>query len=584
MVGSMGNRVFIIGWDGATFDLIRPWVAAGKLPNIARLMAQGVHGPLRSTIPPMTFPAWSSFMTGKNPGKHGVFDFTRPRPGTYELEFVNGGQRRAATFWQLLSQAGRKVISISIPCTFPPEPVNGVMISGFDAPGLVSGQHHVDAGGMYPPDVYDELLAKVGPHPIGAFATNMHEINSGQPERAMTQVEQAIRQKAATAKYLLRTRDWDCAMILFGESDGAGHHFWKYCDPNSPLFQAEPAGMRNSIERVYCELDRQVGEMLDEVPPNVTVLMMSDHGFGGVSNWVIFPNCWLREKGCLGFRGGMTHWLSRAMDGFKMRAMTALPGLVKRVLYRLGKGRLGGFESRVRFGMIDWKNTQAYFEENPYYPSLWINLKGRQPQGTVEPGPEYEALRDRLIAELEAWRHPVSGEPIVQKAYRREEIYSGPAVADAPDIVVRWGLHKGYNYAFRLSSKSRHLKWIEQVDPHAPQNLSFFTGKSGHHREDGIFVAHGPAIRSGGSIEGARIIDLAPTILHLLDVPAPADMDGRVLHHALTQSHLAEHPLETARATEADGAVLATAVYDSGYSSADEEKIAERLKSLGYID
>src|SRR5689334_13033273 len=141
------HPVFIIGWDGATFDLIRPWVAQGKLPHIARLMETGAHGSLRSNLPPMTFPAWSSFMTGKNPGKHGIFDFTRPRPGRYELEFVNGGHRRAASFWQILTRAGRKVVSISVPCTFPPEAVDGVMISGFDAPGLEGRGAHVDARG-----------------------------------------------------------------------------------------------------------------------------------------------------------------------------------------------------------------------------------------------------------------------------------------------------------------------------------------------------------------------------------------------------------------------------------------------------
>ena len=138
-------RVFIIGWDGATFDLIRPWAAEGKLPTLARLMVAGATGHLQSTLPPMTFQAWSSFLTGKNPGKHGIFDFTRQRPGSYELEFVNGGHRHGDSFWRLLSDAGRKVISISVPCTYPPEAVNGIMISGFDAAGL-AGESRRDSG------------------------------------------------------------------------------------------------------------------------------------------------------------------------------------------------------------------------------------------------------------------------------------------------------------------------------------------------------------------------------------------------------------------------------------------------------
>src|SRR5438094_2255530 len=159
------QRVFLTGWDGATFDLIRPWIDEGKLPNLARLMEAGVHGPLQSTIPPWSFQAWSSFLTGKNPGKHGIYDFFRTPPGTYDLEFVNADHRRGgASFWQLLGEAGRKVIAISIPGTFPPDKVNGIMISGFDFPGDGPGSY-VDSRGMYPSELYQELRDHVGRHP-----------------------------------------------------------------------------------------------------------------------------------------------------------------------------------------------------------------------------------------------------------------------------------------------------------------------------------------------------------------------------------------------------------------------------------
>jgi predicted AlkP superfamily phosphohydrolase/phosphomutase len=238
---------------------------------------------------------------------------------------------------------------------------------------------------------------------------------------------------------------------------------------------------------------------------------------------------------------------------------------------------LGGYESRVRYGMLDWSGTEAYFEENPYYPAIYVNLKGRQPKGIVEPGRAYEEVRDRLIRELEAWRHPQTGEPVVQKAYRRDEVYSGPCLSEAPDVIVHWGLCQGYSYAFRLSSKSRTLAWLEQVDPHQPQNLPFFTGKSGHHRDDGIFLAHGPNIRAGATVAGARILDLAPTLLHLLGLPVPDDMDGRVLEDILTEASGKEVARQAA-------AVVPMAVGEGAYSAEDESLISERLKSLGYIE
>jgi predicted AlkP superfamily phosphohydrolase/phosphomutase len=566
----------MIGWDGATFGLIHPWVADGKLPNIARLLKAGVHGPLRSTVPPWTFPAWTSFMTGKNPGKHGIFDFFQPKPGTYDLEFVNGSHRKEPTFWHILSKAGRKVVSISLPCTFPPEPVNGVMISGFDFPGEGPGSF-VDARGIYPPELFHELNQKVGPHPIDAPV--IKEVNRGRFDLVVERMLETIRKKAATARYLVREHPWDCFMILFGESDGSGHQFWKYCDPQSPLFVTDPPGLQDSILRVYQELDRQAGELLAMIPDDAAVLMMSDHGFGGVSDWLIYPNCWLAEQGFLHFHGGTSGFSSRLREAIKHRAVATLPAWFQRLLYRWLGGSIGRFEARVRYSTIDWSNTEVYFDENPYFPVLRVNLKGRQPGGTVEPGRHYEEVRDRLIAALESWRHPQTGAPIIERAFRREEVYSGPCLEQAADVIPKWALCQGYNYAFRLSSKSPGKIWIERVDPDQPANRQFFTGKSGSHRDNGIFLAKGPSIRPDTAVVGARIIDLAPTILHLLDVPIPDDMDGRVLEEIYAETAEA---LATIQWTPGE----AFGVNGTGdtYSAEDEATISERLKSLGYVE
>ena len=573
---SSKTRVFIIGWDGATFDLIKPWVDEGKLPNIAKLMNQGTHGLLRSTMPPMTFPAWTSFMTGMNPGKHGIYDFTRPRAGTYDLEFVNGGQRRAPSFWRLLSDAGRRVISISVPCTYPPEQVNGIMLSGFDAPGLGGSGSRLDARGMHPPELCEELDQATGGHPIGSFP--LAEINDGRPDLALEKILEAIREKATTAKYLMQNKPWDCFMILFGESDGIGHHFWKYCDPESPLYTSNPE-MRDSIFRVYEELDKQLGEFRSLLPEDTTLLMMSDHGFGGVSNRVLYPNCWLREQGFISFRGGFTRFYSRVLDKIKLLAVAKLPSRVKRLLYRVVGGRLGGIEAKVRYAMVDWDGTQAFFDENPYYPVLWINLKGRQPRGTVEPGEQYEAVRTAIIERLHNWKDPRTGEAIVRRAYRREEVYDGPSFEEAPDIIIHWAESEGYSYAFKVSSKAKGMRWTDEVDPHRPENLAFFTGKSGSHRDNGILLAHGPTIRRGETIDNAHITDVAPTILSLLGAAIPSDMDGRLLSDLLVEGAM---PDEVVMAPARAQAVVTDS--DVSYSEKDKQLISDRLRALGYID
>jgi predicted AlkP superfamily phosphohydrolase/phosphomutase len=524
------RKVCIVGWDGATFDLIGPWIEQGKLPNLARLMAGGVHGPLRSSLPPWSFQAWSSFLTGKNPGKHGIYDFFRTPVGTYDLVFVNAEQRRGgASFWQLLSQAGRRVIAIGIPGTFPPDVVNGVMISGFDFPGEGPGSH-IDARAVYPSSLYPELVRQVGPYPIDPPI--LREMEQGRYDVALERILDTIRQQAKTARYLMQRHPWDCFMMVFGETDGVSHYFWQFFDRRSPYFTEHPGGLEDAILRVYQEVDRQTGELFDLAPPDAVRLVVSDHGSGGISDWVLFPNRWLEQRGYLRFRGGAANRISRIRERFKQWGIAALPSRIQRFLYRNALGALGRYEARVRYGMIDWSRTQAYFDENPYFPVLRINLRGRQPQGIVEPA-DYESLRDRLIGELEAWRHPETLEPILEKAYRREEVYSGECLEEAADIVPKWALCEGYNLCFRLSSKAPDGAWIARINPHDPHG-PYFPRKFSSHRDEAIFAAQGPPIEAQGKVSGFRIIDLAPTILHWFDVLPSDDMDGRILQELWT--------------------------------------------------
>lgn len=567
------SKVFIVGWDGATFDLIKPWVREGKLPNIARLMKSGVHGPLRSTLPPMTFTAWSSFMTGRNPGQHGVYDFTRFRPGTYQLEFVNGGKRKSASFWRMLSQARKKVVSISVPCTFPPEKVNGVMLSGFDAPGLGGTGVDLDSAGIYPPEVHQEIQEHVGGHPLDSFPYN--ELSQGKLKKALDLIVDSVAQKAATAKYLMENKDWDCFMILFGESDGVGHYFWHHGDVDSPLHTNSHPELRDSMFQVYEALDKALGELIERLPAGTQFMMMSDHGFGGISNTALFPNCWLRTLDCLQFRGSVSQTWSRMTDWTKTKAVAYLPVWVKRAIYKLMGARLANIEGNVRFAAINWNQTRAFFDENPYYPTLWINLKGRQPKGTVEPGDEYEKLRTELIDQLKSWRHPETNEPIVKDAYRREEVYHGVCIESAPDIIIHWNTHRSNTFAFRVSSKAKNLAWTQSFDPTNAKDWATFGGKSGHHRDEGIFVAQGPAFRQGVEIKDANIMDVCPTILHLLGVPAPNDLDGKLLKTALCKG---QEEVQVAQE------VAVTAGDEHDYSAEEEELIAARLRALGYLN
>jgi len=528
------GRVVIIGLDGATFDLIRPWAAEGKLPRLAQLLAEGSAGNLRSTTPPMSPPAWSSFMTGKNPGKHGIFDFTERKPGTYEIQFVSSRHRKAETIWKTLSRVGRRVCVIGVPTTYPVEAVNGVMISGFDAPTM-------NDKAIHPPGLYAEIKERVGEYIISPNV--MKFVDDSQTDLAVEAMLQSIDRKADIARYLWKREPWDCFMVVFGETDKVVHHFWKYQDTGSPHYEPLPRDARfpEPVLAVYERLDATVGEFADLCEPDTTLMVVSDHGTGGSSDKIIYVNSWLAEQGFLGFRGsgalGGLHRLRRRLDALAAKGLGRAkvwarrllsPAIRKNLRYRTD-GLAPRFESMLRFAHIDWKQTRAYSEESSFYPGIWINLKGREPNGIVQAGAEYEALRDALIEALRGWRDPETGDAVVEHAWRREEIYHGPWVEKAPDLMIGWGLDRGYTYLSRPSYTSKGKQPIQRLDRRESGISKYMMSRSGSHRDHGVLMIKGSGATPGANLGEPGIVDVAPTILSLLEVPIPEDMDGRAL-------------------------------------------------------
>jgi predicted AlkP superfamily phosphohydrolase/phosphomutase len=562
----MACRVLIIGLDGATFDLIQPWV--DDLPNLARLMDRGAWGPLRSTLPPATFPAWTSLMTGVNPGQHGVFDFTRRVPGTYRLEFINATYRRRPSVWQLLSQAGRRVGVMGLPATYPPERVNGFLISGFDSP-VTTG---IDRSFVYPQELYDEIQRAVGPYEITGFQ-ELHT-GPGWHEAALGKLLHAARRRSEIAAYLMDSGAWDCFFVHFGESDTVAHHFWALHDPHSPRYdEVLAADLGHAIHTVYQALDQAVGELVtragaDASPGELTVMVVSDHGAGGTGERVIHLNRWLAQQSWLCFAPSSPF---RSAANWTKQIGYALPATLQEWAFR-GPLRhlLGPLESSARLGGIDWARTRAFSEEVNTFPGIWLNVRGREPLGTVDPGGEYEHLRGEILARLVEWRNPVTGEAVVARASRREQVYHGPAVKDAPDIVLEPALDQGYAYTF-LSSRGRPGQPFGRLAP--TERLGAKGGSmNGSHRPEGILILAGPSVQHGVRLTEAQITDVAPTLLHLLGLPLPANLDGRVLAEALVPGS------EALLGPEAAG----TAQVADPYSAEQAAVVRQRLRGLGY--
>ena len=561
------SKVLVLGLDGATFDLIKPWAAAGYLPTLKRLMDEGAHGSLRSTTPPMTGPAWTSFATGVNPGKHRLYDWIARDEGEYTFSPVTALDMEAPTLYTLLSDAGRRVCALNVPMTYPPTPVNGVMVSGLPAPSL-------KVPITYPPNLLNEIMAAVGDYIL--YPDPGQAYSDAGVDAFLERLYRTTDLRIQTLDYLRSREDWDFAMVVFNGTDTISHAMWKYMDKRHPLH--DPAAAQkygNAIRDYYAYLDGKLAHYVDELPDDTTLVVMSDHGFGPFHKF-IHVNNWLLQEGFMTVNPGLRTGLKRAMfrQGFS-------PMNVYDTLMRLGLGALKREVVRgqgqgllktlfLSFEDIDWSRTQAYSLGN--VGQVYLNVVGREPQGCVHPGEEYERVREEIIAKLQTLRDPETGDLVVESIYRREELYSGDFLDKAPDIVF---LPRRLEYFGFGEYEFGSHKIIE----------SMRRGISGTHRMNGIFMAYGAAIQPGTVVEDACLYDLAPTILHLMNEPVAEHMDGRVLSEVFVPdvaSAMAQRRATRSQNGNESGSSGASAGGEV-LSVEDKKLLAERLRNLGYV-
>lgn len=522
-------RVLLIGLDGAEPSLAQRWMDEGRLPHLAALRNSGAFMPCHSTTPPVTYPAWTTCITGMNPGRHGIFDFTEVIPGTYRLRFVNSADREAPALWNLLSAAGKRVGVLGVPGTYPPEPVNGFMVSGFDSPVANS----VDETCVYPDSLFPRVRA-------WRFADFQEErIGAGWHEFALASLLEKLDTKERIACDLLGEEPWDFFMVVFGESDTVSHHFWLFHDDQSPRHRPGPS---HAIRQIYERLDTAVGRLMEQAGPETVTIVVSDHGFGGVGTGVVHLNNWLALQGYIRFRGGGGSLL-------KQTALKFAPVRMRGALFRKFKHLAASAESKSRFSGIDWENTLAWSEELNYFPSVRVNLAGREPRGQVQKSDYADIVRD-LCAHLESWH-------VVHRAWPRDQVFEGPWLERAPDIVLELGTEQGYAYSCLRGRGGAPFRRIASDE--------YFGGKergmTGSHRPAGVCLTSEPC-----SAASCRLQDIAPTVLALLGVPAPP-MDGKSLFHKTEPAPPAPFPRPL-------------------YSMTQEEEciVEERLRALGYLE
>lgn len=564
-------RALVIGLDGATYRLLRPLLQEHCLANLARMLREGTSGILRSTVQPSSEQAWATFMTGQNNGKHGVFGFLHRRPGTYHFDYVNGRSIRAPTLWRLLSQRGRDMVVINVPMTYPPQEVRGVLVAGLLSPGVHSRFTHPDG-------LYRELRQACGDYMIDVDIER-GRLNDAQLAQLADDAVRMIRLRTCATLHLARTRPWDLLMVVYGASDRLAHKFWKYWDPTHRLHTPQGAAKFGDVlPRVYRELDAAVGELLDAlVDERTVVFILSDHGFGPMEK-AVYLNRWLAQHGYLALKPPVT--LSP-----RQQAMVALRAGLRRAVRSLDNplvaraktwafarfpGLKGTLYSSMAFARVDWSRTRAYALGT--MGNIYLNLKGREPEGTVAPGAEAETLAEHLIDELHTLSDPETGRPVFHTIYRGPDLYEGPYAVEGPDIVCVKDSHYHVVTA----------DWRDGDEIVVPlgEGLHFVSDQSGQHDLDGVLIAWGPGIRKGHQVQGARLLDMAATILYVLGEPIPADMDSRVLTDLFEPHLLNTRPPRYAREEREEVALS----WDCGYTAEEEAAVEEHLTGLGYLD
>ncbi len=553
------SRLIILGLDGATFDLILPWAQEGRLPNLAALMEEGSWGPLRTVIPPSTAVAWSSFASGKGPGRHGLFEFMRRRPNSYRLEPVNSDEVESARLWEIMAFHGQPSIVLNLPITYPVRPLNGLMVAGLPVPA--SGPHR-----CYPENLIEEfrrLAPNYKPLPAVSF--------SGKNEQEyLEELLATLRSKIIVARHCLENKPWQLFVQVFSETDFAMHSFWRHYDRTHSKF-TEPDHRRygDAMLQVYRLIDDFLGEVR-RLFPEVPLLLLSDHGFGPLE-YYLYSNTWLLREGFLVPKRTLAAQL-------KYRAFQAglSPSNIFALINHLGlskvkrkvKGTQQGYRAAERFFFsfpdIDWRRSRAYSIGGGIAGLIFINLAGREPEGVVQPGAEYEATRAEISARLRELRDPQTGELLIGEIYKREELFDGPFFERAPDLVY---FPKDPRYIVFSSFSFSSPQVIRDPGPYI----------TGQHRMDGIFLMHGAGVKKGQRLENARIIDVTPTALYLMGYPIPTDMDGEVLTAGFQEQVLRNRPIDR---MEFDFNRTGEQMV---YSEQDRAEVEARLRSLGYL-
>jgi predicted AlkP superfamily phosphohydrolase/phosphomutase len=607
-------KVLLIGLDGFDHALATRWMGEGKLPALAKIAGRGAFAPMASLLPPISPAVWTSILTGVNPARHGVFDFTVVEGRTIRLP--GGFRRHAPNVFEMLSRAGRSVLSVGFPATAPLEAVRGAVLEGWDCPFSVRGRK----AGCHPAGLHDRLVRMLGKDYLPFDVVDQMRMEGRESlRRAADRLERTPLDRAALVLALLRpdlVGDVDMLGVYFPEPDASGHQFWDLHDPRSPRNLSEKcsvarggsrpagkergphddagvvelhrgdvgcsdaasgdgsrpaaggflrqvpgrargdadAGLGDPVERVYGAVDRAVGMIEDGFSPDA-VVVVSDHGMGGNGASVLSLNRFLVEAGHLRLQPGAGALLER-MSRLSAGAARAVPATVRQLAARRGLRHISGASiTMMRLGGIDWEGTSAFSEDLAYAPSIWL-------RPDLPPGRERRDLARKIAEDL---RLDPSLGGAVRRVVLREELYRGPYENRIPDIIVDLALDGDYGYCL-VPGHFRVMK--RTVEPLPRFYLTGEKGRTRHggHRPGGVSIV-APPVSHGEPARAPGIHDVAPLLLGMHGLCIPGYFDSSPAFEAGEALDLGS--LAAASSPEAPASL--------------SSRVKARLKNLGYI-
>ena len=525
-------KVWIIGLDGATFKSIDLLVKKGILPNFKYLFQNGCRAILKSTMPFFTGPAWVSMVTGVNPGKHGIFNFTKRIKGESKRRVLSSQDIKCPKIWNILNQYNKKTGMLNIPMTYPSEEVNGFMITGMMSPEINDKVSH-------PKNLIYEIDRYVNGYIIDIpVILEKHQSDFS----IIDKLNECLFKRYKAVEFLLDNYDLDFFMVVFVILDRLHHLFWKILIHEQFVDNSFYKKVKEKLIESYSHVDKIVGKIIQRMDDKIVLFITSDHGFGDLKKG-FYLNNWLISKNILRLKTRNT-FKSIILSLLSERQISLIKKFIPRKL-------IADYKEKLLEDIIDYSKTIAY-SAHSLEQGIYVNDKENKQQ-----------VLKYLIQALERLTDPETNEKIVKEIFTKESLYSGPFVDEAPDILINTA-DNGYELSDAII-KGEFLV--------SKESTTF-----GIHNRDGIFIAYGDIIKKGVEMPETNIVDIAPTALYAINIPIPTYMDGKILKNIFTENFLQQYP-ERYKKTD----LFVDKASSEVFTEDESEEIKERLKGLGYF-